>query len=321
LIDEAKNIPEEDPKIFDDPYSIEKLLFYWSHGKEGLNPINPVIQKEIEIDSKTKTDTVAEKLKQLTQNSLNTQINLNKLNQYNKNFNADIFNQSFSAAKISNIIKTFGWKINILGGNWESNNIKKSSSSSLLFKKLIDKYDFDGNGRLDVREFLFFAIMENYKKNLKCKKHCLKEIIENKINPMFNFFDCDDDGFINSENLWNGMKYLKRQSPENYNFYKCEIPKVFNKYYRTHATNDFVLKNYEAVKGYLNIEEFRKGILLGYWERQIKINNVNVSFIGGVIGNSNLNGVVLDDSVNRKSERWDDNGKKDIDCEEILSMS
>jgi Ca2+-binding EF-hand superfamily protein len=263
LIEEAKRIPEEDQKIFDDPYSADKLLFYWSHGQEGRDPI------------KGKADTAP--------------VDLLKLKQFNPEFDLELWKESFSAAKISNIIKTFGWS--------------SIRPIPYFFKRLIDKYDFNGNGRLDHKEFLFFAIWENYKNYSTCQKHCFKNLIETIINPLFTFFDCDQDGYINSENLWEGMRYLKRSAPEKYNFYKCEVPKPYNKYYRTHAPNDFVLKNYEVADGYLNKEEFIKGILLGYWERQTKPMLV-----------------VDDDSINKKSERWDTSALKDLDCEELLLM-
>lgn len=263
LIEDAKKIPEEDPKIFEDPYSAEKLLYYWSHGQEGRDPMKS--------DGTPKTVDPA------------------KLKQYKSDFDPEAWTNSFSAGKISNIIKAFGWT-----------GVK---AQPFFFKRLIDKYDFDGNGRLDAREFLFYAIWENYKNYFQCKKHCFKDVIEKKINPLFTFFDCDTDGYIDSENLWEGGKYLKRTNPDAQNFYKCEIPKVYNKFYRTHATNDFVLKNYEIADGYLNRDEFRKGMLLGYWERQAKSNSI-----------------VDDDSINRKGDRWDSTGKKDKDCDELMMM-
>lgn len=263
LINEAKQVPEADLKEFEDPYSAERLLFYWSHGQEGRDPVTAEGQpKEIDPSS---------------------------LKKYNKNFDVESWKNSFSASKIKNIIKRFGWT--------------SVPNNTLFFKRLIDKFDFDGNGRLDTREFLFYAIWENYKGYMQCKKHCFKDIIEKKIDPLFTFFDCDSDGYIDSENLWEGMKYLKRTNKEKYDMYKCEVPKAFNKFYRTHAPNDFILKNYDIADGYLNREEWRKGILLGYWERQVNAMNV-----------------VDDDSINRKDDRWDDTGKMDKDCQELLQM-
>jgi len=263
LLEDASKVPEEDPLHFEDPYSAEKLLWYWSQGLEGRDPVNGK-RPAVVVDPA-------------------------KLVQYKRDFEPEVWKNSYSASKISRIIKEFGWGM--------------IPAQPFFFKMLIDKYDFNGNGRLEPREFLFFAIWENYKNYYTCRKHCLRDIIEAKINPLFTFFDCDNDGYINSENLFEGCKYLKRKDEEKYNFYRCEVPKQFNKYYRTHAPNDFILKNFELADGYLNREEFRKGILLGYWERQ-----------------SNAMFVVDDDSLNKKSDRWDETGKIDKDCQELILM-
>lgn len=260
LIKDAKAVEAE--ADFDDPYSTDKLMFYWSNGQEGRDPVKD--------DGKPQ------------------QIKSDELKKYRKWFDSADWDNSFSAGKIAAIIKKFGWSAN--------------TNMPFFWKRLIDKYDFDGNGRLNAREFLFYAIWENYKNYQQCKQHCFKKIIDEKINPLFTFFDCDTDGYIDSENLWAGTKYLKRTN-EKYDFYKCEVPRAYNKYYRTHAPNDFVLRNWDVADGYLNREEFRKGILLGYWDRQ-----------------SNKNTIVTDDSVNGKAKRWDATGVKDLDCQELLAM-
>merc|ERR1711934_633311 len=264
LIDEASKVQvDENDANFDEPYSADKLLFYWSNGQEGRDPV-----KGDDKPQPTKPE---------------------ELTKYKKDFNPDDWKNSFSAAKIAKIIKLFGWSSN--------------TNMPFFWKRLIDKYDFDGNGRLDTREFLFYAVWENYKNYMQCKKHCFKDIIDKLINPLFTFFDCDTDGYIDSENLWDGCKFLKRTNAEKYDFYKCEVPKPFNKFYRTHAPNDFVLRNWDVADGYLNREEFRKGILLGYWERQAMAHKI-----------------VTDDENNKKVERWDATGMKDKDCAELLLM-
>jgi hypothetical protein len=270
LLENAKLITEEDPKKIEDPYTIDKLLFYFSNGLEGKDPSK---NSPFEINTEPKINP-AELIKK-----------------YKSDFNYDHWKNYFSVPKISNIIKEFGWNIN--------------THTPYFFKKLIDKYNFSGTGRLNAKEFLFFAIWENYRNYAQCNHFCFKDIIEKKIDPLFSFLDCDKDGFINSENIWNGFKFLKRSeaNKDKYNYYKCELPKPFNKFYRTHAVNDFVLKNSGVADGFLNREEFRKGILLGYWERQVETNNV-----------------VLDDSINRKSERWDNTGKEDKDCNDLYKM-
>lgn len=264
LLEEAKKVPEEDSKSFDDPYTAEKLLFYFSGGTEGRDPWNGTDQPVKKISPELIT-------------------------RYKQDFNPSTWEQSFSAARISNIIKAFGWG--------------KPANIPYYFKRLIDKYAFSGNGRLDAREFIFYAIMENYKSYNQCKKFCFKRVIEEVIDPLFTFLDCDNDGYINSESIWEGFKYLKRSDSKKFSFYNCILPRAYNKYYRTHAPNDFVLKNVQSADGYLSREEFRKGILLGYWERQV-----------------NGLAVVTDDSVNRKAERWDSSGIVDKDCMELLQM-
>lgn len=262
----ARNVAEEDPKKFNEPYTPENLLFYFSGGVEGRDPWKGT-------------------------NGPTTPVQIDFVKRYKLDFDINVWNQSFSASKISNIIKSFGWG--------------SIPSIPYYFKRLVDKYDFKGYGRLDAREFLFFAIWENYKTYSQCKQFCFKKVIEEKIDPLFSFLDCDNDGYINSENIWEGLKYLKR-SPANqgkYDYYKCELPKSFNKFYRTHAPNDFILKNFNVADGYLNREEFRKGILLGYWERQV--NGLSVA---------------TDDTINRKIDRWDGNGVEDKDCNELLQM-
>jgi len=267
LLKEARSIGEEDPKKFDDPYTPEKLIFYFSKGNEGRDPWKASKNKLIMGDP------------------------IELIKKYKFDFNVDAWKQSFSASKISNIIKVFGWGMN--------------TNVPYFYKKLIDKYDFNGNGRLDAKEFIFFAIWENYKQYKQCKQFCFKKIIDEKIDPLFSFLDCDKDGYINSENIWEGLKYLKRSeiNKEKYNFYKCELPKPFNRFYRTNAANDFVLKNFNVADGYLNREEFIKGILLGYWERQV-----------------NLINIVCDDTLNKKAERWDPTGKQDLDCNDLMQM-
>ena len=266
LAKSASLVPEEDLNKFDEPYTVQKLLFYFSKGKDGKDP-----WKKSEIPT-------------------NNYLDAEKIKLYKPDFNVNLWKNSFSAAKISNIMKTFGWG-------------SPNTADKFYFKKLIDRFNFSGTGRLNTREFIFYAIWEHYKSPGQCKEQCFKKVIEEKIDPLFSFLDCDNDGFLNSENIWNGFKYLKRSDQSKYNIYNCELPHTYNKFYRTVAVNDFILKNSRVADGYVNKEEFRKGILLGYWERQVKKSTA-----------------VKDDSINKKSERWENDGALDIDCEELVKI-
>ena len=90
---------------------------------------------------------------------------------------------------------------------------------------------------------------------------------------------------VTAEHIWNGLKNLNRGT-ELYNIYQCDI--------RTNSVNDFVIKSSKN-KGVLSKGEFRTGILLGYWTRQVKDDHI-----------------VIDDSFNGKSMRWV--GSKDKIC-------
>jgi Ca2+-binding EF-hand superfamily protein len=214
---------------------------------------------------------------------------LSKISQYNKNFNADVWKNSVSASQIYNILQQWGWK---------------SPSSSNPPKKIIDKFDFDGDGRLNPSEFVLFSIINNYKSfgQSDCKQFCYADLIKSKIDPLFKYIDCNSDNFISAENLWIGLKNLKR-STINFSMYICQMPSVLNKDYRTTSTNDFVLKNSRKKDGFLDIEEFRTGVLLGYWDRQ-----------------TDSRTIYMDDTKNMKSLRWAAGGAQDIVCRDVLIL-
>jgi len=88
---------------------------------------------------------------------------------------------------------------------------------------------------------------------------------------------------------------LKRGSNSNfYSLYTCQ----YYKNLRTFTVNDFILKSQKSHLGQINLKEFRLGILLGYWNRQIDISQIYFS-----------------DEINQKFKRWTDDGL-DIKCEE-----
>ena len=214
---------------------------------------------------------------------------ISQISQYNKNFNQEIWKNSVSAGQIFNILQQWGWQ---------------TVPSANPPKKIVDTYDFDGDGRLNPSEFILFSIINNYKifRQSECKEECYSEILAQKIDPLFAYLDCDQDGFVSAENLWVGLRNLKRSS-KGYNMYQCLMPTILNKDYRTTSTNDFVLKNYKKADGFVNIDEFRTGILLGYWDRQ-----------------TDSTKVYTDDTKNSKVSRWGGDGSKDIVCDSILAL-
>ena len=124
----------------------------------------------------------------------------------------------------------------------------------------------------------------------------MEKIIDDYLDPMFSFIDCDGDGVITAENIWQSLRLLKRPDTK-YNIYDCVID---SNQIRTTSVNDFILKSERTMLGKINRDEWRMGILQGYWIRQV-----------------DKSGVFVDDAKNMKNIRWDDNGKKDSKCEEM----
>jgi len=195
-------------------------------------------------------------------------------------FNEDVWMKSLDALKINTLLKDWKWDV-------RPGTINPA-------KKLINDYDFNGDGRLNLREFTLASILQNQKifGDSQCK-HCFSDTIKKYIDPIFHYCDCDGDGVVTSEELWKGLKLVKKSS--NYNFYKCIIK---NSFFRTSAVNDFMLKASVLKKGQLTADEFRRAILLGYWMRHTTIDSV-----------------VQDSSLSKRDTlRWPDG--KDFSCEE-----
>jgi Ca2+-binding EF-hand superfamily protein len=255
----AKAMKEPDPATFQDPYTLDKLVFYYSQqGKDTTNA------KETDL--------------------------MSQIQKYNKNFNAQVWGNSINMGQLYSILDQWGWK---------------KPESKNFAKKLLDKFDFDGDGRLNPSEFIILSIVNNISifKTLQCKANCYTDILNSIIDPLFAYLDCDQDGYVSSENMWIGLVNFKRKDPKLFSMYTCQMPTELNKGYRTTSCNDFILKNYKKADGFVDKDEFRAGILLGYWDRQ-----------------TDTSKIYTDDTKNLKKLRWGVDGAKDIVCENVLAM-
>jgi Ca2+-binding EF-hand superfamily protein len=199
-------------------------------------------------------------------------------------FDYEIWNNSLSAKKISTIIRQWGYF-----RKYETNDEPKF---------IIDKYDLDGDGRLNAKEFILFTINNN--KNIISTGSCIKcyyTMTSKSIDPIFDFLDCTGDDLISTEKICEGFSFLRRNNPTFYNMFEC---KLGDSLYRTSACNDLILKNFKKKQGYLTKSEFRTGILLGYWDRQ-----------------THRRGVYSGDEKNLKNTRWSRGGLVDIFCESL----
>jgi hypothetical protein len=256
MYDEGFAMALPDVQVYDDPFSLQKLIFYYSQGKEDLTG------KTVE--------------EQLT-----------AIKKYNTNFNDAIWKISISVPQVYNIFEQWGWF---------KRPVSDNPRKSVVF------FDFNGDGRLSPSEFLYLAIVNNKKvfRMDSCKKGCFTEMLKNRIDPIFAFIDCDADGWISAENMWYGLKNIKRTVAANYDIYACKLPTQFNSDYRTISMNDFVLKNYEKHDGYLNLDEFRRGVLIGFLDRNVDDTKI-----------------YQDNTRNHKELRWSADGTKDLQCDKM----
>lgn len=155
----------------------------------------------------------------------------------------------------------------------------------------IAKFDFDASGELNEKEFIVAAIMINHNKLTECI-NCFKPIIQKVLVPIYDFMDCDSDGLITAENMWENYKKFKRAANV-YDMYDC---KVNNNYYHTKAVNDFVLKFGRANPSTISKDEYVKEILLGFAERYLKYPETIESAV---------------------ADRWANDGKTDKECESL----
>ena len=213
-------------------------------------------------------------------------VHIELLQRINNNYKD--FKHSISIPQLENIYNELNWRYSY-ELNWS--------------KKLVDKYDINGDGRLNAQEFIFLSIFEN-KDRLHDYNFSLSYCSINSllIDPAFYFIDRYKKNYVDSFDIFNGLKYLKKNNkdPNLYNIYQC---KINNNYLRTSCTNKFVIDNSISENGLLNINEFAAGIYLAYWDRQIEGNTIYER-----------------DEKNLKYLRWKDR-YLDINCENAKLFS
>ena len=258
IYDEVKAL-KPDEKEFTEPYPLSKLVGLYSQNTKTEPASDP------------NDPALISKLKSI-------------LGQNQNSFDEKAYIAGITVGNIYKACKDFQWNYNPQEVNFA--------------KRIVDTYDFDGDGRLNPREFIIMTIDNNRNILGTTCKNCYNDLISKKIDPIFRYIDCNNDGKINAEEMFEHLMSLKKKT-NNYNIYNCKIK---GKYYRTSSMNDIIIKNFRNFYGYLTKEEFRAAILLGYWDRQTSSDQI-----------------LLDDSRNFKKLRWDSTGATDYVCQRIIN--
>lgn len=245
--------------LSEDPYDLSKILSIHNKILTGM---------DMKLDSSKMSDEeITTRMKKIT-----------------SEFDLAIYRNSLTGPTLEYIFKKWGYSIKI--------------NKDTVAKYLIDKYDYDGDGRLNMKEASLMAILnsKHLMENGSCK-HCFAEIINIVLDPIFEFMDCNGNEILSTEEICNGLKYLNKKDKTKYNMFNCKVDNVF---YRSTSCNDLILKNKNKIQGYLSKLEFRSAILLGYWDRM-----------------TNKTNYFCNDQINDKNVRWSEDGKRDLFCEKI----
>jgi hypothetical protein len=200
----------------------------------------------------------------------------------NKNYDPNLYSVSVNANQLHSAMAIWKWAVDFGLSDYAASFIKR--------------YDINGDGRLNPRELLLGAI--DFNKHLfgtdSCN-HCFEDVVK-KLDAIFMYVDCDNDGIISAEDIWNNLPKLKRSSPQ-FNIFALGLDAGI----RTSSVNDFVLKNMNSANGVLNKVEFRNAVLFAIWDRQ-----------------TDFTKIVEDDSKTLKELRWKDDNMVDIKGAEYI---
>jgi hypothetical protein len=197
------------------------------------------------------------------------------LKDFNKNYDQSIYPISVNSVQLHTAMKQWNWFIDSTHQNYAVDFIRR--------------YDINGDGRLSARELVLGTIMHNRNAiGSGLCQNCFQEVAK-KIDALFIYLDCNNDGMLSAEDLWNNLPKLVR-GDTNWNIFAINNSDNI----RTSAINDFCIKNGNAKGGSVTKDEFRIGVLLGYWDRQ-----------------TTDSAVLEDDSRNLKALRWTEGGTVD----------
>lgn len=215
--------------------------------------------------------------KVIQKNSKNlTKQQIKQIKLFTKNFDPSVYNVSANLPQIQAAIKKWKWNVN--------------PGDPTVFRRFIMNYDMNFDGRLNPREFILASVYNNQQTiGSPICDHCYFEIGKT-FDAIFLYLDCDNDGLLSAEEIWRNLPSIKRNT-EKWNMYAFGNDESI----RTASINDFILKNSKTKDGFITRNEFRVGLLLGFWDRQTEKTKI-----------------LTDDSRTLKNLRWEEGDMIDI---------
>ena len=254
---------------------------YWGEmdmgfGRSGLlfDYLDPLLREPIVAQMKKITAIIAkhDKVKkgELDPYSLNSMLAIPYLNSPDEaamillvkkakpDFDEVVWKASYNTIQLNKMIKDNHWDF-IIGDTNPG-------------KSLVNRYDFNGDGRLSNEEFIIACINSN--KNIYGKQkcdNCFEDIVFDLIQPIYLWSNLDNDESLSADEMWKSWAYLDRKKSKDYDIYRC----ITNgDPMNTTAVNDFVLKARRTFNGSVTKPEFIEGMLIGFWYRQCTENEI-----------------------------------------------
>jgi hypothetical protein len=198
------------------------------------------------------------------------------IKKFTANYDAASYEISANLPQVQKAIETWKWSVN--------------PGDPTYFRRFIQKYDMNYDGRMNPREFIL-ATLWNNKQTVGSSlcDFCYFEVGKT-LDAIFLYLDCDNDGLLSSEEIWGNLPNINRKTQKLNMFAFGNDQSI-----RTAAVNDFILKNSNTKEGFITRTEFRVGLLLGFWDRQTSTTKV-----------------LVDDSRTMKNLRWEEGNMVDI---------
>ena len=164
--EEAKKMKKTSAR-YSNMYTAPKLLFYFSKGTAGEQPFtDPRLMDQKTINNGQQATpsgmvppTPANPVKPTPDDAPVKKEIFDAIKSYNKNFDQAIWENGVTPTQVLHIMNDWGW--GMPGEDRDMNDIKK----------VVDTYDFNGDGNLNPEEFTIFQIHQTIKVGHQCYKN------------------------------------------------------------------------------------------------------------------------------------------------------